>query len=143
MHTGRTDHSSTQQGFTLLEVMVALMVVAVALAGLSQGLGQFLSQQTALEQRVVASWAAQNRLAAIQPLPGQKMPSLEMSQDFLLQQTWWTRITPLGSAVPGFTQIQITAYAAQAGGQALGDATVAPHASAQLMSLMPTQSQPQ
>ena len=55
-----------QQGFTLIEVLIALVIVAVALAALSQTLGQTVFQQSGLQNRVIATWVAQNRLIELQ-----------------------------------------------------------------------------
>lgn len=55
-----------QKGFTLIEVMVALAVVAIALSALSQASANFLWNQTALEQRVIGNWVAQNEIAQLQ-----------------------------------------------------------------------------
>jgi len=53
---------SSQEGFTLLEVLVALAVVAFALAALWKGLAQGIAVTQGLPDRVVARWVAQNRL---------------------------------------------------------------------------------
>ena len=51
-----------QDGFTLVEVLAALAVVAFALAALWKGLGQGLSVSQGLPERLVARWVAENRL---------------------------------------------------------------------------------
>lgn len=50
-------------GFTLIEVLVALFVVATALAALGFAGGQALNNQATLEERTLALWAADNQLA--------------------------------------------------------------------------------
>lgn len=50
-------------GFTLVEVLVALAVVAIALAALWKGLGQGIALSRDLPERLMARWVAQNRLA--------------------------------------------------------------------------------
>lgn len=50
-------------GFTLIEVLVALFVVATALAALGFAGAQALKSQAALEARTLALWAADNQLA--------------------------------------------------------------------------------
>ncbi len=52
-------------GFTLIEVMVALAVAAIALSALIQGLGQMLSHQQALQLRIYGDWVAQQALMAL------------------------------------------------------------------------------
>lgn len=50
-------------GFTLIEVLVALFVVATALAALGLAGTRALDNQAELEARTFALWAADNRLA--------------------------------------------------------------------------------
>jgi general secretion pathway protein I len=52
-----------EAGFTLVEVLVALAVVAFAIAALMRGLGQGIRVGTALPERLQARWVAENRLA--------------------------------------------------------------------------------
>lgn len=57
---------STRGGFTLVEVLVALAIVAVALAAGYRSVAQSADSATALKARTMALWVAQNRLAAAQ-----------------------------------------------------------------------------
>ncbi len=57
-----------QRAFTLLEVMIALAVLAVSAAGLITAVSQNVRQSGALEERTVALWVAQNRLTELQVL---------------------------------------------------------------------------
>lgn len=50
------------RGFTLVEVLAALAVVAFALAALWKGLGQGIAVTQGLPERLVARWVAENRL---------------------------------------------------------------------------------
>jgi general secretion pathway protein I len=52
-----------RRGFTLLEVLVALAVLAIALGAAFRAASQAVDAQTMLKQRTLASWVAQNRLA--------------------------------------------------------------------------------
>lgn len=50
-------------GFTLLEVMVALVIVALALAGVATSMGQMIDTANTMRDRTFASWIAQNKIA--------------------------------------------------------------------------------
>ena len=50
-------------GFTLIEILVALAVVAVAMAAASRSVGASIDAQQQLKLRLVAGWVAENRLA--------------------------------------------------------------------------------
>lgn len=74
----------SQQGFTLLEVMIALAILAVASAGLLTASSGYLRQSSQLEQKVVANWAAQNwmnelRLAGVSPRIGESRAEAELA----------------------------------------------------------------
>jgi general secretion pathway protein I len=57
-------------GFTLIEVLVALAIIAVALAAGLRAVAQSTDSATLLKQRTLALWVAQNRLAEAQLTPG-------------------------------------------------------------------------
>jgi general secretion pathway protein I len=50
-------------GFTLLEVMVALVIVSLALAGVATSMGQMIDTANTMRDRTFASWIAQNKIA--------------------------------------------------------------------------------
>lgn len=50
-------------GFTLIEVIVAIAVLAIALAAASRAVGNSIDAQAQLRQRILAGWVAENRLA--------------------------------------------------------------------------------
>jgi general secretion pathway protein I len=50
-------------GFTLIEVMVALAIVAMSLATLGAGMGQMIDTSNTMRERTYASWIAQNKIA--------------------------------------------------------------------------------
>ncbi|MHB8536222.1 MAG: type II secretion system minor pseudopilin GspI [Sulfuricaulis sp.] len=52
-----------QRGFTLVEVLVALAVLAIALAALMRAMGQAIDITAALRDHEEALWVAQNRYA--------------------------------------------------------------------------------
>lgn len=53
-------------GFTLVEVLVALAVLAIALAAVMRAMSQSIDTSAGLRDRTVAMWVAQNRLATHQ-----------------------------------------------------------------------------
>jgi general secretion pathway protein I len=52
-------------GFTLVEVLVALTIVAVALIASLRAVGSLATSAFDLRQRTLAQWSAENRLAQI------------------------------------------------------------------------------
>ena len=69
--------TSRVRGFTLVEILVALAIIAVALAAGLRALAQATDSAAALKERTLALWVAQNRVAAASlespwPAPGQR-----------------------------------------------------------------------
>jgi general secretion pathway protein I len=57
------DTGRSATGFTLIEILVALAIVAVALAAGMRALAQSADSASTLKSRTIALWVAQNRLA--------------------------------------------------------------------------------
>ncbi len=55
--------AAIQRGFTLLETLVALAILAIAMAAVLRVAGAQIRHAEELRLRVVADWVAQNRLA--------------------------------------------------------------------------------
>src|SRR5256885_498304 len=62
--SARTMIRRASRGFTLIEILVALAIIAVALAAGLRALSQSIDSAGALKQRTLALWVAQNRIAA-------------------------------------------------------------------------------
>ncbi len=63
--TGTGSVASGEGGFSLIEVMVALVILAVAAAGLIRASEAHVDSVRGLERRTAASMVAQNRLAEL------------------------------------------------------------------------------
>lgn len=53
------------RGFTLLEVLVALIIVAFALTALAASMSQMIDAANTLRDRTYASWIAQNKITEL------------------------------------------------------------------------------
>ncbi len=52
-----------QRGFTLIEILIALTIVAVAVLAISNAMSEHTKMAAGLEQRLLASWVASNEMA--------------------------------------------------------------------------------
>ena len=55
----------TVRGFTLLEVLVALVIVGTALGASMRAIGSLTQNSSALRASMMATWSAENRLSQI------------------------------------------------------------------------------
>ena len=56
------------RGFTLIEVMVALAIVALSLTAVTAAMSQMIDSSNAMRDRTYASWIAQNRISELRLL---------------------------------------------------------------------------
>jgi general secretion pathway protein I len=97
-----------RRGFTLVEVLVALAILAVALAAGFRSVAQSSDSATALKARTLALWVAQNRLAAAQlERPGPAVGERNGTEAQAGAAFSW-RETVSGTPNPAFRKIEIS-----------------------------------
>jgi general secretion pathway protein I len=93
-------------GFTLIEVLVALAIAAVALAGLTRSLGVSVAYESGIENRIVATWIAQDVMLK------EQMNSDQLKQQVveLYGRKWRIERIDLPTPVPDFQQREYRVY---------------------------------
>ncbi len=77
------------RGFTLLESLVALAVVAIDMAALWKGLLQGQSISTELPDRIVARWVAQNRMITRQVMGEWPETRTYTGEEHMVGKDWY------------------------------------------------------
>lgn len=84
-------------GFSLIEVLVALMVLAVASVGLIGATEGYIDTVDASEKRALAQWVAENKIVEL-TVSGQQPKSYELIQS--MGRTWKVQIATRKSDDP-------------------------------------------
>ena len=100
-----------QSGFTLIEVLVALAIIAIALGALLSTSGSQANSTAYLKQKTIAHWVAMNELTRLNvenrfPDLGTAKGSVEMAG----AEWFWQRET-LKTEDPSARQVSYTVYA--------------------------------
>ena len=103
--------ASRCRAFTLVEVMVALAVVAVAVPALLLTLSQQLDGTRYLQDRIQAQWIAANRLAELRLVAAAKgtlQTGLITGSEEMAGRIWYWWSESEGTQVPGFFRYEVT-----------------------------------
>ena len=113
-HTAATSASVKQSaqdtGFTLVEVMVALVVVAIVLPALLLTLSQQLDGLRYLDDRAHAQWVAANRLAElglVLDAKGTLQRGMKSGTESMAGRDWYWWSEGTETPLPGFYRYEI------------------------------------
>lgn len=97
-----------QQGFTLVEVLVALAVLAIALTAVMRTMAQAIDATATLRERHVALWVAQNRLAEHQMQRDWPAADTKDGDTEIGGEKWFWREQVSNTPEPAIRRIEIT-----------------------------------
>ena len=82
------------EGFTLLEILVALAILGIAMLAALKSSGSVIRNATGLKERSVAHWVALNRAAELELADNWIELGVTRGQEPMANQTWyWTVLT--------------------------------------------------
>jgi len=107
---------SVQTGFTLVEVMVALAIVAIALPALVFAYLQYVDSTGYLRDKLLATQVVENKWAEVQLLNAEKNFNLDgeqRGQYELAERTWYWRLKKEKTEVDGFFRYELSVSQAE------------------------------
>ena len=88
MHMRRTDRT---RGFTLVEVLVAMAILAIGVSALVSASGASAHRSKLLSDREFGRWIAANHLNTIQAMPGSPEVGTSNTEVEMMNRTWHVR----------------------------------------------------
>lgn len=104
-----------EQGFTLLEVLIALTIFAIAAGGFLTASSQSLRQMQAMESKTVAEWVAENRLSEIRAARNWLDVGVNSERVALSGRDWDVRVSVTQTGNADMRQVAVDVFAAPAG----------------------------
>lgn len=99
------------QGFTLLEVLVAVSIVAIAMGALLSGFARYADQAGYIRQRTLATWVAHNRMNELMIEPGWPATGSREDEMKMAGVEWRYRIEVRSTEDPQLRRIDLRVYA--------------------------------
>jgi len=99
----RTPPPPHEQGFSLIEALVALLILGVAAAGLVRAVESHIDSIARLEQRAAAVWVAENRLTELTLADR----DAEIGTVEMLGRRWQVRTTMRTSPDPALSRVDV------------------------------------
>jgi general secretion pathway protein I len=98
------------RGFSLLEVLVALVVLGLALLAVLQATGAASRSQLHLDETGLARWVATNEIVRLRAAPGWPEIGLERGSVRLGQRDWYWRRGVSETPEPNMRRIDVQVY---------------------------------
>lgn len=96
----------SEDGFSLIEALVALAVLAIATVGLIGAVEQHIDSTRAMENRAAAMWVAENRLAEL-ALGPDAVPNDKVA---MLDQSWRIETVRTATDDPEIARVVVRVY---------------------------------
>jgi len=101
------------QGFSLLEVLVAMSILAIALAAVSKTLVTQIDSATYLQDKTLAHWVAMNQLTRLRLDPRLARLGKRSGRSLMGQRDWDWQLIVTDTPVAGLRQVDIRVFMPQ------------------------------
>ena len=97
-----------QSGFTLIEVMVALSIVALSLTAIAASMNQMIDAANTMRDRTYASWVAQNKIVELRLANVEPEVSTSSGDVDFANSTWEWRAVISETGIEDFYRIDVS-----------------------------------
>jgi len=97
-----------QSGFTLIEVMVALAIIALSLLAVAGVMGDMIDKSNAMREKTYASWIAQNKIAELRLANVLPEVSATSGDVEFANSTWFWRAEVSETGIENLFRINVT-----------------------------------
>lgn len=109
-------------GFTLLEILVALAIIATAVAAIVAGVSGYVANAAHLRDRTLAQWVVMNKIAEMQLADEWPAPGTRRGETLMANHEWSWRVDIVTTDDPDVLRLDVAAYAATDSDSALAEA---------------------
>jgi general secretion pathway protein I len=109
-----TRHTAQQRGFTLLEILVALAILATALAALLGAVSRQVDNTAYLRDKTLAHWVGMNVLAEFQLKQNWPRKGKADGQAQQADRDWWWEVQAQETPDADIQKLVLTVYADKA-----------------------------
>lgn len=107
------------RGFTLIEVMVALAVLAIALAAVLKGISAHVGNAAYLRERTLAHWVALNKISEMQVKRDWPAPGAADGSSLMAGHEWRWTVTVQDTPDPSVRRLDVAVKGDAAAHEAL------------------------
>lgn len=103
-----------RRGFTLIEMLIAVIVLAIVGSSIATAIGGVVNQSYAMERRTLAHWIGQNEIARLRIDLRAEPRILPEGRDyrrvFMGEREWDVRTSIIATEVPLIRRVEIDVY---------------------------------
>jgi general secretion pathway protein I len=101
---------SIQYGFTLIEIMIALAVIAIALGAIFNTVGSSVSQAAYIQDKTLGHWVAQNTVSELLLTENWRDPQEKTGITQMSNRQWYWKMKIIQTPNENIRRIEITVF---------------------------------